>query len=362
MRYSYSAAWAVIGGVSLPDDSESIELARSTHSRFVLTRDPDSLLTNFERGDALGRLMLKGLVGQRGATEFPNALEAEIKEIRAERKNKTGAHTVLVLEAQGDISATVNRPAQEHDGYIITFDAVDKQEIRRAHQSEIEAMKAALAFESDVPSRFAALGENTYLIDASGTIIYSITFKFSAEMTTSSPLSSDGAMRISDRYGMLRQADYLTSVQRLFSQTADFGTDRLRAFLSGWASLEILIAKSFNLYEQDFLSPLTNAGQPIRERFLGRIRIVMKDKYRLADKFVAVAAVLFPAVPDAELQEDYAQFCRFKKIRDLIYHGEEFSDSNLPVHELSMLLRKYVVSSISTSTITAKLATTKQDI
>ena len=320
MRYSYSATWAVVGGIALPNDSDSIELARSTNSRFVLTRDPDSLLSNFERGDALSRLMLKGMVGQRGATEFPIALEAEIKEIRAERKNKTGAQTVLALE--GDIAAKFDRPAQEQDGYIITFDAVDKQEVKRAHQSEIEAMKSALAFESDVPSRFAALSENTYLIDESGTIIYSINLSVSVEMTTSSPLSCDGAKRIGERYGRFRQANDLTSVQRLFSQTADFGTDRLRAFLSGWASLEILIAKSFNAYEQDFISPLANAGQPVlRERFLGRIRDVMRDKYRLTDKFVAVAAVLFPAVHDAELQEDYAQFCRFKKLRTQFIMG-----------------------------------------
>ncbi len=324
MRYSYSATWAVVGGIALPNDSECFHRACSLHE-FSICADTRSysLLSNFERGDALARLMLKGMVGQRGATEFPIALEAEIKEIRAERKNKTGAQAVLALEAQGDIAAKFDRPAQEQDGYIITFDAVDKQEVKRAHQSEIEAMKSALAFESDVPSRFAALSENTYLIDELGTIIYSINLSVSVEMTTSSPLSSDEAKRIGERYGKLRQANDLTSVQRLFSQTADFGMDRLRAFLSGWASLEILIAKSFNAYEQDFLSPLADAGQPVlRERFLGRIRDVMRDKYRLTDKFVAVAAVLFPAVHDAELQEDYAQFCRFKKLRDLIYHGD----------------------------------------
>ena len=86
----------------------------------------------------------------------------------------------------------------------------------------------------------------------------------------------------------------------------------------------------------------------------------MRDKYRLTDKFVAVAAVLFPAVHDAELQEDYAQFCRFKKLRDSIYHGDEFSESNLPVHELTTLLRKYVLARIVTSSaITTRLATTK---
>ena len=106
---------------------------------------------------------------------------------------------------------------------------------------------------------------------------------------------------------------------------ADVGTDRLKAFLSGWTALEILIGKAFNTYEQVFLSPLKNAGQAtLRDRFLDRIKVVMKDKYRLTDKFVVVAAVLFPAIPDIELEGDYETFCRLKKLRDSISHGDEF--------------------------------------
>ena len=179
-------------------------------------------------------------------------------------------------------------------------------------------MKSAVAFESDVPSRFAALSEGTYLMDEAGKIIYSINFAFSFDATMSTSLLADGLKRITARYTMLQQANDIESVLRLFSQMADFGTDRLKAFLSGWAALEILISKSFKTYEQDFLSPLANAGQPmLRERFLGRIKDVMKDKYRLADKFVAVAAVLFPTVADAELQKDCDNFNRLKKLREL---------------------------------------------
>jgi hypothetical protein len=349
MRYSYSAAWSVIGGISLPNDSERIELYCSKSCRFVLTRDPDSLLGNVERGAALGRLMLKGLFGQRGTAEFPVALEAEIEEIKAERKKKTGVYPVLVVETHGEIDAAIHKPVQELEEFIVTFDAVDKEAARRAHQSEIEAMKLAVGLESEVPLRFAALSEGTYLTDEAGKIIYSINISGSAEMSVSSNLSTEGPARISARYSLLQQANDVNSVQRLFSQMVDYGPDRLKAFVSGWAALEILIEKLFKTYEQIFLSPLTNAEQPtLRERFLGRIRDVMKDKYRLTDKFLAVAAVLFPAVPDAEVQEDYKKFCRLKDLRDSIFHGNEFSEKNLPVHDLAALLRKYVLAYIET--------------
>jgi len=131
---------------------------------------------------------------------------------------------------------------------------------------------------------------------------------------------------------------------------SDYGTDRLKAFLSGWAALEILIAKAFRAYEHAFFSPLTNAGQPtLRERFLDRIKGVMEDKYRLNDKFLAVAAVLFSGAPDNEMQDDFKKFNHLKQLRDSIFHGKEFSEEDLPVHGLAALLRKYVLAYIATS-------------
>lgn len=346
MRYLYSAAWSVIGGISLRDDSQPIELPSSENCRFVLTRDPDSLLANIDQGSAVRHLMLKGLVGQRGEADLTTALKAEIEEIKAKRKKETGCQAVLVVEAHGEIDAALKEPLREHEGFIITFDAVDKQAVKQVHRSEIEAMKLAVAFETEVPSRFAALSEGTYLINEAGKIIHSISLSVTGvEVSVSRSLSTEVVGRISERYAMLKQANNLDSVQRLFSQMADYGTDRLRAFLSGWAALEILIAKLFKTYEQVFLSPLTSAGQPtLRERFLGRIRSVMKDKYRLADKFIAVAAVLFPGADDNAVQEDYEEFCQLKERRDSIFHGDEFSEKDLPVHELTSLFRKYLLA------------------
>ena len=107
----------------------------------------------------------------------------------------------------------------------------------------------------------------------------------------------------------------LDSVERLFSQMTDRGADRLKIFLSGWTALEILIAKSFKAYESEFLLPFTNAEQPsLRERFLGRVKDVMKDKYRLADKFIAVTAVLFPSMSTEDVSKLYDEFEKLKKL------------------------------------------------
>ncbi len=349
MNYIYKASWSVVGGINLDKDAQPIELCQSEQCRFVLTNNPDLLLVDLDRETALGRLMLKGIVGQRGTKEFPVALNAEIEEIKAERAKKVGSQPVLVVEANGEIEAEITKPFREHEGFIVTFDSVNKQTVARTHKAEIEAMKLAVALESESPSRFAALGDGVFLTNEAGKTIYSISFTNSGEATVSTGLTAEGVERISSRYAILQRANDIESVERLFSQMADYGTDRLKAFLSGWAAIEILIAKAFKTYEDVFLSPLANARQhSLREKFLERVKGVMKDKYRLTDKFAAVAAVLFPLSPENEIQKDFKKFSKLKKLRDSIFHGEEFSEKDLPVHELAALLRKYILAHVET--------------
>ena len=349
MNYIYKSAWAVIGGINLPQDKQSIELYRSEQCRFVLTKSPDNLLADIDRESAVRRLMLKGLIGQAGDADFAVALETEVDEIKAERAKNVGTKTVLVIEANGEINSVVTEPFKEHEGFIVTFDAVNKQCVARIHQSEIQAMKLAVALESETPSRFASLAEGTYLTNEAGKIVYSISFTMlGADLAMSRGLSAEGADSISERYAMLQRMGDLESVERLFSQMSNDGTDRLKVFLSGWAALEILIAKAFKTYEHAFFLPLANAGQPIRERFLNRIKEVMKDKYRLTDKFLAVASIVFPDDQDKEIEEDFKQFSKLKKLRDSISHGDEFTERDLPVHELTKLLRKYILAYVAT--------------
>lgn len=349
MKYVYTAAWVVIGGLSIREEGPSIELANSGTARFILTRDPDTFLTNVDEASAVGRLMLKGFVGKRGPADFQTALASEIEEIKAERRKKVGARAVLLFQVQGEIAAIVKAPLREHDTFIVTFDAIEKSEVRQLHQTNIDAMKTAFAIETETPSRFSYLTDGTNLFSDTGKPIYSISFSMSGEMSATTYLSKEATTRISARFDALNQDNDLDSVERLFSQMAEHGTDRLKAFLSGWAALEILIAKSFKSYEYAFLSPFTSAEQPtLRERFLTRIKDVMKDKYRLTDKFIAVTAVLFPKIEDVEVEKNYTEFCKLKGLRDSILHGESFSEKDLPVHEMAALLRKYVVARVAT--------------
>ena len=349
MKYTYTAAWAVVGGISLRKESPPIVLASSENGRFLLTHSPDELLASVDEASAVGRLMLKGLARHVGYGDFQSALSSEIDEIRIERKKKAAGQAVLLFQAQGEIEASIQEPFREHDTFIVTFDAIEQSRVRQLYKPEIDAMKVAVAVESDVPSRFSYLTDGTHLHNESGKSVYSISFSMNAEGLASIYLSDEAATRIGSRYAVINQESELDSVERLFCQMADYNTDKLKAFLMGWTALEILIAKSFKSYEDQFLAPFANADHPgLRERFLVRIKGVMKDKYRLTDKFIVVTAVLFPNVDGVEVDRNYSDFCKLKGLRDSISHGEPFSEKDLPVHEMAALLRKYVVARIAT--------------
>lgn len=348
MRYTYTAAWALVGGVSLREEDQPIILVNSERVSVVLTRDPDSLLSRVDEAAAVGRVILGNVLGNRDSSEFSAGLAAEIAEIRSERKQKYGTSTVLLAQLHGDVNAEIEGPHNEFDTFVMAFDAIDKESLIQRHQADVEAIKIAVAIESKDLSRFAKIAEGVILFPEAGKPIYSISFHMSGDVSVLTPATPEMAERISARYLSLNRENDLGSVGRLFSQMAEYDSDRLKAFLSGWAALEILIAKSFKEYEQSFLSAFTDSGQAdLRDRFLSRIKDVMKDKYRLTDKFIAVTAVLFPNISDEVAREKYATFCRLKRVRDSILHGESFSEKGLPIEELGKLIREYVVARLA---------------
>jgi hypothetical protein len=174
--------------VSLTADSDPVELCNTDRCKTTLTHDPDDLLLNIDRGSAIGRLVLRTLFGQAQTPDFPAALQTEIDEIRAERNKKVGSQATLIVEAYGSqatliveayglTDAVIKEPAREHSGFIVTFDAVDKEVLRLNHRAEVEATMLAVAMESEEPSRFALLNEGVYLTNNEGSNVYSISLE-----------------------------------------------------------------------------------------------------------------------------------------------------------------------------------------
>ena len=76
----------------------------------------------------------------------------------------------------------------------------------------------------------------------------------------------------------------------------DGQTEPLRAFVAAWSALEIFTNKVFKAYEEIWFVGLSKGKVGTETKHIERIRAVMKEKYRLLDKFTIVAVVLHSTI------------------------------------------------------------------
>lgn len=127
---------------------------------------------------------------------------------------------------------------------------------------------------------------------------------------------------------------------RLLTQSLETTQDELRAFIAAWTALEIFTNKVFSTYEEKFISGIADDHNSHGvNQFLFRIKDVMKDKYRLTDKFSLIASFL-----SDDISGDIELFKSMKKERDNISHGKEFDEETLPVENARKMVAKYLKS------------------
>ena len=352
VTYTHICAWKVIGGLSVPANSGSHVLTSGQDWTYELTNDIDEQSANSDRGLALAGLMLQGLFAPEMAGTLEERLAAQMEEIRQTRRQKTANSSLLLFKGTGLVEFQLTGNAREHEDYLLTFDAYDKDAIREKYAHQHRSMQLALALESSSRVRFEQVTTGIYCTDSTGRTLYSVTFSGGrADVTVSSPLSVEQAQSISRRFPVLCADTNLASTARLFSDMAIYGREPFRAFLSGWNAQEILVNKSFKEYESLFFNALNMALQPeMAALFLAQVRKTLEGKHNLVSRFALASAVLLPDQSASEAEADLVAFKRIKKIRDEISHGDDVDEINLPVHELHSLLMKYLAAHAARST------------
>lgn len=340
MRYSYTSAWSIVGGVMLPNGATETEIIASDRSRCVLSQNPDGLLEKLDQGLAVGNICLAGL---QGATSYSEGLQVAIDKIRNIRKESSQGHTIAVLQIYGETEFNISGTMGERETFNLALDAVDLATLKQDCRGEIEAMKLAICLETTPPSRLGALSEGFYFTDSKGKLHYSLTFGIQMEGSSSVTLSAEGPKSIALRYASLSENPGMASAQRLASQMFDFELDKLKSFLAGWSAFEILIRKSFkSLPRQSNSMAISSDATAWAE-----IKNDVTDPSSLTGNFVSVAGVLFSRVAAVEARSDYDTFCQLRDLRNSIYHGNEFSERDLPINELASILQKYLLARLA---------------
>lgn len=346
VMYTHVCTWKIIGGITLPANSKNQVLASGQDWTYELTNDIDGQCAISDRGGALAGLMLQGIFAPEMIGTLEDRLKAQIDEIRQTRRQKTANSTLILFKGTGLVEFQLAGNAREHDDYLLTFDAYDKEAIREKFAHQHRSMQLAISLESSSRVRFEQVTTGTYCTDSTGRTLYSMTFTGGrADLTVSSPLSSEQAQSISHRFAVFSADSKLASTARLFSDMAIYGREPFRAFLSGWNAQEILINKSFKEYEGFFFNAINISLQPdMAALFLAQARKTLEGKHNLVSRFALVSAVLLPEQSASEAQADLLAFKRIKKIRDEISHGDDVDETNLPVHDLHNLLMKYLAA------------------
>jgi len=342
MRYTYVASWSVVDGVGLPEGVDAIELAASANSRFVLTRDPDSLLEPVDRSIAFRDAIARGMKGE-NVGDLHAFAESRIPEIVEQRRRRP--ETLLVQVADGDVDVEIDRERSPvRHGCIICWDVIDKGEIAQRHEAETEAMKTALAVESRSSPRFRTLASDVYLTTDDEVTVYSFSMTGTARLSVMTPLDGDAANRVDTRYRTILESRDLETVRHLSALQADTDSDRLRQFLYGWAALEVFVNRAFKA-NRCACEALLRAGKhaAVQKHCLGQAGAGRGgDASPVSGRFACVAALVFPHAERDEGLDDYARFCMAKNARDDFYHGDVTVDADLPASDVAVLLSKYL--------------------
>ncbi|MBN2716352.1 MAG: hypothetical protein JXX14_10895 [Deltaproteobacteria bacterium] len=345
MKYQYTTAWVLSGGFNLPKDSDEISLFSSENKQFYLTNKPDNLLNNVDIYYALGNMALIGGIGESETGNVRQAaLDEQIDNIREARSKKIGQRTVLIFQTTDEIDIQLKGKQFEYENFAVSFEQIDTGHFNKLHKPEIDTMKIALTCQSDHPIAFEYLTSGFNFLSETKKTIFNFSFSMSnISGYVSTPLIEEFVSNIGAMYAGLKDETSLASVYRLFARMTEHDSDNQRAYLAGWTAFERLINKTFSKCEQTFLQPFLQSDQSeLRGIFLDRIQDVMKMRYRLKDKFIAITAVLFPSISGAEAESLVKDFARLKAFKDDISHGNPVSENSLPVSELASMLRKYL--------------------
>ena len=341
MRYTFLSAHCVQGlahPLGEPDTTLFSDQAKGI--RVLLTAEATPHLRLLNRHLALLSMMLRAMIGNPLAGDFPEVLLAETAKVERQRRDAMGSDPVVIVEISGDVEAQIPATAREIQDFILCFDAFDKKALKGRLQSEVSAVLTALRIGTGEHLEFRHVCDGSYLVSDDGRIVHSASAEAgNLGMYVSRRLTPEQLAHVATDIPLALQAGALERVMRLHAQSLNKATDNYRAFVAAWSALEILVAKLFTTYQRLLAAELRSVNQsPGLHAYLDRVAAVMGDKYNLADKF----AVLSVYLDDARAADEVRIFRDLKGVRDRLSHGEEVDEATLPTKDVQRLFDKYL--------------------
>jgi hypothetical protein len=351
MKAQYIVVYKVHGANKLSDESGSstINGLEELGITAALTTDPESHFAHIDRHSALSAQILKALFTPSSEGTWQERLATEIASLKAKRAERSGSGLFLICKGDIDVSSPDLSNHRDLDEFAVAFDAVDKDEIRAKFRRSVQIVIAALSFSlpEGTDARIEKIGEVVFLLDpTTGKPTYTFSPKGGqVRLSLASPITPSALSEIGTLAAKLNKDTGVARPVALLVSSLDPATNDLQAFIAAWSALEILINATFkSTYGARWLAIMREGAPASAAPVFDRLSDVMKDKYRLTDKFITIASVL----GSAEATSDAVEFRRLKKTRDELFHALD-SQPLLPTDAVQRLALKYLRLHLSSS-------------
>ena len=347
VRYRYASVHRIVGFSELrtaPDLATMRELALNLGIpgvSAVLSGDPNTALAAIDRDTAFGHLMLRGLVGQSPTGHVLESVEATAVQFSQERLKRLGNSGVyLVLDAQGELVSTPAPVARDFGSALLAFDAVDKQALRAQYAPLVSTASAAVSLAVDTTSDVTPVADGVSLTLPDGRPLYSVTFTGNAAtLITSRPATDSDTRAIEKHMKALLSDERLATPSRLLVDALRSTQDRLKAFIFGWAALEMVIRKFTGRCESgEWVKSLSDEDRQTGAAIHQDYADGGHQFYSLAARALAFALIFKMGAGDKLA----AEVTRIRKAyREPLYHEGEIVD-HLPVETVVALVRRVI--------------------
>jgi hypothetical protein len=345
VKVRYIAIYKLRGANKLPEEAECVRLLtlHNPDLTATLVTNPDPYFLDVDKSAALGTQLLKGIFAPDKEGTLQERLAAEIKDMRVRRAKRAGTGVFLIFEGETDISAPDFKVRRDIDEFAVCFDAISKSEIRESFRPSVQSVITALSLSlpTNADRSVEKTGDVVYLVDGdNGKPIYTFAFQGGhARGSVASPLTKDIIAESAALAQKLAAHKTMARPTSLLITSLDDATDELQGFIAAWSALEIFINATFKAtYQERWFDIIEDGAPPSAKPVFERLKDVMSDKYRLADKFLVIASVL----DSGAAANDAREFGGLKKFRDGLLHALDTPSLPLPTEAVQKLLLKYM--------------------
>lgn len=334
MKYKFVAAYYV-HGMALRPNQDDETIYRDDEVHVFLTVDTTDALAVLDRQDAIGMVMLHALVQKPVEGDLRYAWKEFVKDALDRRKERYRSSGFVVIEVDGDIDVTLPERCEQVDDYKVCFDAYDKRKLAEVLHPNVASALSAIRLAGDLEYRFERIASGSYLVDADGLVVHSISFSGGGQATVSQVISDVHIEAMRAFIAPLRLAPELEQALDLHAQSLNRQETELRAFMAAWNSLEQFVKE----VKKTRYGPMWNAEK--KDKKTAPERIATLDDIPNPDSAIARSfGKMACYIGGNDIAADIAEFVELKDIRNGLSH--QLKDKDLPTDRVHKLMDKYL--------------------